>query len=395
MGSKKNKRKFFTVFAIVIVTLVLIRLALPYMVLHYANKTLANMDGYYGRIRDVNLALIRGAYKLNDVYLNKVDSTTRKQTPFFSAAAVDLSIEWKALFHGSLVGELVFEDPVLIFTKEKVEPSTLRDDSTSFKELKDDFMPLQINRLEINNGNIRYRDEGSKPAVDITMTNTYVLAQNLRNSYDSSVLLPAKIAATATVYGGTITFNMKLNPLANEPTFDMNTELKNTNLKELNEFFQAYARIDVNKGTFGMYAEVAAKDGGFTGYVKPLIQDLDILGKEDRNDNVLRKLWEGIAGAASQVFKNQREDQVATKIPFEGKMENPNMNVWYAIVSVLRNAFISALQPSIDHEINIASVDNPKEEKKSFLQKVFGKKDKNGKGDNKSEKKKRSEKKKP
>ncbi|MEJ0057202.1 MAG: hypothetical protein WDN75_17035 [Bacteroidota bacterium] len=43
-----------------------------------------------------------------------------------------------------------------------------------------------------------------------------------------------------------------------------------------------------------------------------------------------------------------------------------------AITTIIRNAFIQALQPAIDNEINIASVDNPKEEKKTFLQKVFG-----------------------
>ena len=385
----KRKKRLITLL-IILVFLIGLRLALPYIVLHYANKTLANMNGYYGRIRDINIALIRGAYKINDVYLNKVDSITRKQTPFFSAKAIDLSVEWKALFHGSLVGELVFEEPTLTFTKEKVEPQMIRDDSTDFKQLKDDFMPLQINRFEVNNGNIRYKDESSKPVVDIALTNAYVLAQNLRNSYDSTVLLPAKVHASATVYGGTIQFNMKLNPLAADPTFDMNTELKNTNLVELNEFFQAYAKIDVNKGTFGMYAEVAAKEGKFAGYVKPLIQDLDILGKEDRKDNVLRQLWEGIAGAIGQIFRNQSKDQVATKIPFEGSLKNPDTNLWYAIVNILRNAFISAIQPAIDNEINITSVDTPKEEKKTFLEKVFGKKDKKESKEKSSSKKKKS-----
>jgi hypothetical protein len=61
--------------------------------------------------------------------------------------------------------------------------------------------------------------------------------------------------------------------------------------------------------------------------------------------------------------------------------------MWYAIGRVLRNAFIEALQPSIDNEINIATVDKPKEEKKTFLQKVFGKKDKDK--DKKKERKKK------
>jgi len=252
----------------------------------------------------------------------------------------------------------------------------LKKDSSTFKKIGDDFMPLQLNRLEIKNGKIQYIDEYSKPKVDISLTNAYVLGKNLKNSYDSSALLPASIEARADVYEGKLTFNMKLNPLAEEPTFDMNTELKNTNLVKLNDFFQAYAKIDVNKGTFGLYAEAAGKNGKFTGYVKPLIKNLDVVGKEDRNDNILQKLWENIAGSVAQIFKNQRKDQVATKIPFEGNIKDPNSSIWYTISELLTNAFIRAIQPSIDHQISIASVDIKKEEKPTFLQKIFGKKDK-------------------
>jgi len=301
---------------------------------------------------------------------------------------IDVSVEWKALFHGSFVGEFVFDDPMLRFTKDKVEPAKVRKDSTSFKKLLNDFMPLDVNRFEVNNGRIQYKDENTKPKVDIQMTNTYILAQNLRNSYDSAVLLPAKVQASSTIYEGTLKFNMKLNPLKDTPTFDLNAELSNTNLVKLNEFLQAYAKVDVNKGTFGLYTEVAAKEGKFAGYVKPIIKDLDVLGKEDRKDNILRKLWEGIVGTAADVFTNHPKDQLATKVPFHGELKEPDTNLWYAVGSVLRNAFIQALQPAIDSEINIASVDHPKEEKKTFLQRLFGGGgDKENKDDKKEKKK--------
>lgn len=341
------------------------------------------MDGYYGHIDDIDIALIRGAYRIDSIYINKHDSIKNKQTPFFVARAIDLSVEWRALFHGSLVGELVFEHPELQFTKDKVEPKDVKKDSADFDQLLDDFMPLQVNRVEIENGRLRYVDQNSKPGVDIKMTDMHVVALNLRNSYDSAQLLPAKVMARAGIYEGEFTFNMKLNPLAERPTFDMNAELKNTDLVLLNDFFKAYAKVDVNKGNFGMYTEVASKEGKFRGYVKPIIKDLDILGEEDRDDNVFRQLWEGLVGAAGQVFKNQPEDQVATKIPFEGDLNQPDADVWTTVVNVLQNAFVHAIQPSIDNEINIAAVNSEKEEKKGFLEKVFDGKDEK-KGDDKS-----------
>lgn len=367
----KKRKRLLLIVAITIALLVIIRLILPFMVLHYSNKKLASMKGYYGHIDDIDLALIRGAYKINRVYLDKQDTTSLKQTPFFAAESIDLSIEWRALLRGSLVGKVKFDSPLLVFTKDKVEPSALQKDSSSFITLVDDFMPLYINRVEVFKGVIRYKDEGSKPVVDIEMTDTYILAQNLRNSYDSSSLLPASVNASAHIYEGSLQFNMKLNPLQKTPIFDMSAELKNTNLVKLNDFFQAYGKFDVNKGKFGLYVEAATKEGQITGYVKPFIEDLDVLGKEDREDNILRKAWEGLVGGAGQVFRNQSADQFASKIPFEGNIENPNANIWYAIISIMQNAFIRALQPAIDHEINIETIDDPKHKKKTFLQDLF------------------------
>jgi hypothetical protein len=384
-----KSRRIWKILLAVVLVLVVARLILPYFVLRYANKTLANMKGYYGHIADIDLALIRGAYRMDSIYLNRVDTVTQKQTEFFAASAIDLSIEWKALLHGSVVGELVFEDPMIRFTRDKVEPTDVRNDSTDFRQLLDDFMPLQVNRFEVNNGRIRYIDQHSSPPVDIAMTNTNILALNLRNSYDSAALLPATVKASADIYEGSLDFTMKINPLADDPTFDMNAEVKNTNLVKLNEFFQAYAKVDVNKGRFGLYTEVAAKEGQFNGYVKPLIQDLDILGKEDRDDNIFRKMWEGLAGGVGEIFQNQKKDQVATKIPFRGNLKSPRTNTWSAIINVLENAFIQAIQPSIDYEINLVSVDSPDKEKKGFLAKAFdpNKSEKGNKNESKDEKK--------
>ncbi|HYC86500.1 MAG TPA: DUF748 domain-containing protein [Chryseosolibacter sp.] len=373
---RTKKYRLIRLALIVIVLLVAIRLALPYVILKYANKSLNEMDGYRGHVEDIDLAIIRGAYRLDSIYLNKLDSASGKETPFFAASIVDLSIEWKALLKGEIVGELIFTEPMLRFTKDKVEPDEVRKDSTGFKEMLDAFMPLRVNRFEANNARLQYIDEGSKPPVNIQLTNAYIIARNLRNSYDSAgEILPASLQARADVYEGTLNVDVRLNPLAEDPTFDLNAQLQNTNLVKMNDFFKAYAKADVSRGTFGLYTELAAKDGKFTGYVKPMIKDLDVLGHEDRKDNLLKKLWEGIVGGVGEVFENQPKERIATKVPLEGSTRDLDTNVWYAIGEIVQNAFIRALQPSIDQEINIATVDAGQDRKKNFIERIFGKKD--------------------
>jgi hypothetical protein len=386
---KKTSKTFFgrkrnRIMLSVIAVLVIIRLILPFVVLHYANKTLANMRGYHGHINDIDLSLYRGAYVIKNIYLHKKDTVSGKETDFFESKQIDLSVHWKALFNGKIAGELEFEYPALIFTKDKTEPEQVRKDTADFRKIIKDFMPLDINRFAVNKGLVKYKDAGAKPPVDLSMKEVHIVAENLTN-VKSQKVLPSTVVASALVYGGELTVNMKLDPLAEQSTFDFNAEAKNIHLPELNSFFKAYGNFDVNKGVFGLYTEAAAKDGKLVGYVKPVIKDLDVVGPEDKKDPALKKIWEGLVGASGVIFKNVKHDQVATKIPLEGSVKHPGTNLWYAVMDILRNAFIQALRPSIDHEINIKSVAAPPEyEKKGFFNKLFSKDDEKKKEEDKS-----------
>ncbi len=339
------------------------------------------MHGYYGHIQDIDVALYRGAYQINNMYINKVDSATNKQTEFFKTNNIDLSIEWRALFHGRLVGELVFNSPTLIFTKNRTEISDVKKDTNDFRKVLKDFMPLKINRFEVNDGSIHYVDAGASPKVDIYLQQAHVVAENLKNVEDTKTELPSPVTATANVYGGTFSLNMKMDALAAHTTFDLNAEIKNANLAQLNDFFKAYGNFDVSKGTLGLYAEFAAKNGAYKGYVKPIINNLDVMGPEDRHDSFLQKVWETMVGAVGDVLENHKKDQVATKIPIEGSFNGSHTDVLEVIWELLRNAFIQALMPSIDNQININSVGTSESEHKSLFHKIFGggKKDKDKK----------------
>lgn len=384
MQNTNKKRNVWRVVVAVVAVLLIVRMFLPTVVLHYANKSLSGIDGYFGHIDDIDLHIYRGAYVIENIYIDKIDSTSQAHVPFVRSKQIDLSVEWKSLFKGRIVGEIELLNPELKFTKDKAEPDDVQKDSTDFKQVLEDFMPLEINFIKVVNGTIRFIDATAQPKIDIALTNIQVLAQNL-NSVQDSALLPATLTATANVYKGDFSLNMKIDPLASSPTFDMNAEIKNTQLPDLNDFLKAYAKFDVSKGTFGMYTEVASKDGKFVGYVKPVIENLDVKGMEDRNDSFFNKLYESLVGAVGVLLKNSEEKQIATKIPIEGEYGQTSVGTWYAIIEVLRNAFVQALYPAIDHEITILSVDKAKtEDDKNFFEKIFTKSDKD---ENQSKKK--------
>jgi hypothetical protein len=380
---RHNRKKRWRPLLILIGAVVIIRIILPYVLLHVANDRLSKTPGYYGHIADLDLALIRGAYQLEGFYLDKQDSVTRKRTPFLRAGVIDLSLEWKAIFHGAIVGELVIDTAEVRFTKEAAEPADLQKDTASFGDLLHDFMPLRINRLEFHNSAIRYMDPTTSPPVDVQLNDVDLLATNLTNATDDKVLLPSKVKASAGLYGGHLSFNMGIDPLAESPTFDMDLALTETKLSELNQMLKAYANADVNKGTMGLYTEMATRNGEFTGYVKPVIKDLDVLGPEDRKDSFFHKIYEGLVGTGGSIVTNPRRDQVATKVELRGKLSDVKVSTINAVVQLLRNAFIRAIVPAIDQDVSINSVGEVEEkDDRGFFQKVFNAdEDKGKKGD--------------
>lgn len=373
-GKTSRKKRKLRILVISLGILVIIRLCLPYIVLHFINKKLSGLDGYYGHVDDIDLAIYRGAYVINDVYLKKVDKRSGDTTDFFNAPKIDLSVQWHALFEKKVVAEIEFESPVIEYTLDKTIGKNAEKDTTNLVQLVKDLVPIRINRFAVINGQIHYKDNTKSPVVDVPMTAVTIEAKNLTNKPDTAALLPASVVMSSKLYDGNFTLNVRLDPLNKVPTFDMNATLGNTNMVYLNNFFRAYADFDLKKGTMGLYTEFAAKDNKFTGYVKPIIKDLDIVQFNKQEGSPLQIAWEALVGSTAEVFQNQRKAQFATKVPVEGKFKKPEIGIFEAVFSVLGNAFIAALQPSLDQTISISSIETVQEEKKGFIEKLFDKK---------------------
>ncbi|MBE1188210.1 hypothetical protein IH740_25245, partial [Escherichia coli] len=100
--------------AALLLLLLALHLALPYLVRDYLNGKLADMGDYRGHIADVDLALWRGAYRIDG--LSIVKDNGKVPVPFLDAPSIDLSVSWQALWDDhAVVARVVFERPQLNF----------------------------------------------------------------------------------------------------------------------------------------------------------------------------------------------------------------------------------------------------------------------------------------
>lgn len=378
MKQKKTRRRriILVVLASLFIALFILRLMLPGILLRYVNRQLTLINGYTGHVEDIDVALYRGAYVIKGIKLDKTGG--KIPVPFFKADKMDLSVEWRALFRGKIVAEIEVERPVLNFVNGPTKETSQKSIDKDWTVVIDKLIPFKLNRFEINNGEIHYRDFHSSPKVDILASQVHIIAENLTNVRKAKDSLPSTVNASAKVYNGDVTMNMKIDPLQKNPVFDMNAKMTTVQLTNLNSFLRAYGNFDVEKGSMSLYTEAAAKNGRIKGYTKPIIKDLKVVNWKEDKDKPLKLVWESIVEGVSWILTNKRKDQIATKAEFEGRFEDPTVDAWVIIGQLLRNAFIEALYPSLENSINLNTV-GKKEEKKTLFQKLFGKKDKNEK----------------
>jgi len=342
---------------ILVVLLVAIRLALPGTIKYYVNRQLARIPDYSGKVDRIHVHLWRGAYEIDNISIMKTDGSV--PTPLFSAALVDLSVQWRELFHGAVVGEVVLDHPQVNFVTAPSPQESQTGAKKPWTATFESLFPFDINRIEIKAGAVHFQSFHNQDKFDIYVTNLYSVATNLTNSRKVTQKLPAGLSASGQTLGkGLLSVNLKMNPLQEAPTFEVTAVLTNVDMVQINDFLRSYGKLDVARGTFNLFVSAAANQGTYDGYVKVLFENLDIFQWEkDRKKNILELFWQAIAGALSEGFRNHPHDQLAAQIPISGSFTNSHVHVFSAVGSLLQNAFIRALIPKIEPQIKLQDVE--------------------------------------
>jgi hypothetical protein len=346
----KNLNLTYIIIALLIMAILIVRICIPGIVKNYVNKKLNELPGYSGHVDDIDIHLLRGAYGINGLKLKK--KTDPSKFPFLNIVHSDLSIQWGALFHGRLVGVVELDQPTInILATEEVskEPSK----SSWTKTLKA-LMPININKLQINDGKFAYLDFQKKPNTNLHIDKLQLTALNLENVEKKGDPLPSSLKLAGTSIGdGHLKANLKVNVLKEIPNFDGGMELTGVNLLALNGFLEANAKFDIEKGNIDIFSHVKLIDGQMDGFVKPLISNLKVLDvKKDikKKGGILRVAKKAVIGLFAKIVKNPKTKKIATVIPIHGNIRDPKTSGWTAFVGILKNAFVQALHESISNE---------------------------------------------
>ena len=337
-----KRKKIYIILLIILIILVAFRIALPYIAKNYINKQLDNIEGYHATIESVDMSLYRGAFGIGDLLIYE-EASASPDTPFVRLPRMDFNIDWRALFKGKIVSQIFLDGLEVNFTKYKEETTLEEDPRINFAEELQDINPIEINRLEVTNAKIAYRDPTSSPQVNVFFDDFNLYANNLTNVENPDIALPANIKINSKAMGdGSMVIFADLNILKHIPDFDINIAFEDIDLVRFNEFMEAYANLNLESGVFNVYTEIVGKNGDVLGYVKPVIEDFSV-NTEQEDRTFFERVYEETVDIAANLLENRKKDRVASRVEIDGNINNIETNIWQTIFSLLRNAFIESL----------------------------------------------------
>ncbi len=332
-----------------VAAVVLIRALLPYGVLRIVNGKLSNMGDYHGVVQDVDLHLWRGAYTLHQLNIEKNNGEV--PIPLLSAPKVELSLGWRQLLRGALVGTAEFQQPDLNFVDAEASARKQVGVGVDWRQKLQDLLAIQLDEVVVRDGRVHFRNLSSTPPVDLKVTDVQIVVRNLTNS--SSAIRRATFDGTAKVFDqARLDTSGEFDPIGRPDSFVFKLRVLDIDLTLANSFVRAYSGLDIASGSGDFVAEVTAEKGRISGYAKPLIKDLKVFSwahdGDTKSTNPLRVIWQSLATVAVEVFTNRRNDQFGTRIELRGSIDDSTVNVPGALWGIVRNAFIKAYKPDFE-----------------------------------------------
>lgn len=222
---------------------------------------------------------------------------------------------------------------------------------TARKYSNEPTLQVKVDELQVRNGQLGYMNRAAKPAYRVYFTDTALEIQNFSNHLKDGV---ARGRATGKFMGsGPSQLQVAFRPENKGPDFNLSLAIENTDVRKMNDLFQAYGKFDVVAGVFSFYSEIKVRQGKIDGYVKPLFHDLDVYDeRQDREKNIFRRLYEGLVGGISSLLKNEPREEVATQTSISGDIESPETSTWETVLRLIQNAFFKAILPGFEKEVS-------------------------------------------
>ena len=190
-----RRHKWLWAFVFLVLLLVVARASLPSIVKDTVNEKLMALPAYDGQVDDVDLALWRGAYRIEGIRIVKTGS--KEPTPFFDGERIDFSIEWRSLLKGSLVSECEMWRPKVNLVQAESEQQSQLGKEVNWADGLERLFPFRFNTIHVLDGTVTFRAPGIRTQDALEATHVNGAITNMTNVVESGKATFAGFQATA------------------------------------------------------------------------------------------------------------------------------------------------------------------------------------------------------
>lgn len=336
---------------VLVAVVVLVRVLLDPIATRVTRKGLDDLKGFRGDFERVHVTLFGPGYTITRLKLTEEPvPDDGKKAPIFYAERVHVGVAWRQLLHGRLVASArVVEPKISIIERgekpKKEEPKRAPDLSRQLGEV----IPFELARLEIVRGELLYRDLTAPRHPELWVHRLEAAAENLPTRAKLADGRPATLTASGEVgRSGALTLFVTADPFASPLEFGGRFELRGLRVAELHDFIAPKTQLQAPKGTLDLFAEFQSKDGRIRGGVKPVLKNVEVRQAEP---GFFAKVKAWFADEAVETASDRvpGRNAVAGVVPIEGRLVEPDVQLWPAVFGVVRNAFVEGLSSGFAH----------------------------------------------
>lgn len=336
---------------VLVAVVVLVRVLLDPIATRVTRKGLDDLKGFRGDFERVHVTLFGPGYTITRLKLTEEPvPDDGKKAPIFYAERVHVGVAWRQLLHGRLVASArVVEPKISIIERgekpKKEEPKRAPDLSRQLREV----IPFELARLEIVRGELLYRDLTAPRHPELWVHRLEAAAENLPTRAKLADGRPATLTASGEVgRSGALTLFVTADPFASPLEFGGRFELRGLRVAELHDFIAPKTQLQAPKGTLDLFAEFQSKDGRIRGGVKPVLKNVEVRQAEP---GFFAKVKAWFADEAVETASDRvpGRNAVAGVVPIEGRLVEPDVQLWPAVFGVVRNAFVEGLSSGFAH----------------------------------------------
>ena len=342
----KRKKRILIILGIVVIIFIGMRLYLPVFIKNQINQNIREMEDYSGGVENVSLGILAGRARISNLTIYD-ESYPDPDIPFVYLLRNEINIDWSQLLRRRLHAHVHIDSLVVNYVvHEVVEPEPV-----DIVAMLQEIMDFRID-IDITNSAINFVDLTADPVIDVSVSHLDVRARNLINQVMINDTLPSTIHVTSTVMEtGMFRTDLDINYMQEIPDFDLDMEVEDLDLTGFDEFTRAYGGFEPHRGFVNIYAEAAAYEGVITGYVQPLLEDVEITPTEEEA-GIFRQFYEQVLDLIASIMESPEEDYISTMVEFEGRIDDPDVGVLRSVWLLLRNAFVEGFSKGLEDIID-------------------------------------------